>query len=1074
VKRLILAGFLVFLIGCKLEPARRVSIDDVLHRPDARHGTFGPTGKRLFTERLDPGLGLRGQFCYIHHADIRDPIYLELRDRGKVLPQKIAQTDWYPSHLTVQSRIGNVDVFERKFITDNDTMVEQLHLTNPSKGPVEYDLRLTSGFARDLQRVGSKFTTVDLATVANAHPFPGFDIFTGLGADPFRAWYEAEWACAYKGVQGEDRKPAASGGKVLGATFGNDRGDDAVIEFATPAVANAHLYLRAATALNKPTRWKVSIDGKNPVRVEIEPTGGWGEKDEHFRWVHTEIGELIAGGHTLRLEAAGRACNTNFDGFYITGKPFDPPTTASGDSLAQDRIEQIAYRPARQVIDGVPFQFLDPDRNYGCGVLIARRPNENNDPATEIAIPIPDSGANLIHFCGQIAGRLDVTTDPKPLAEYELHFDDGRTERIPLTPHDIVQPTWTGPHILTHRLPQDHTLIKVIFRPKGHRGNAVLLGITLETFPEQGPRYQLTGSSLFYGTRGHAVIAADGFVPDSGTPGLVRTIRLLPGESTTIAVTMSLTENLESSEQLAYEWASKNDAFEIHQRTYQKWFDENCPRFECDDPYITKMYWYRWFVARHCLSRAAAGNLPFPYFFEGTHEGHFPRLIAFSSPHIITEARWLRDPQYAFGQVRNHARNADDENRFFISSRANSKGGEYNNWITKSAWEAFWVHPDRAFLEEIVDALAADVLGTLERYDVDKDFLPTPKNHWTTGMEFQPSFWYFTDYDDTQTEARLERGDFVAYLYGNANAVAQAYRFIENETQARQFDDIARQIRENCLAKMWDDADRFCYAVREDDNAVARTREIVGFYPFMSRLIPDEPRFMAMLKYLVDPDEFWTTWPPATASKSCPAYTPEIGVWPAAGGKRHDCMWNGPFWPHAASVMLDVVAAVIQDYRQEYVTPEHFWHMFDRYTHVQFEGNDLSNPVTYEYYNGETGFPEGIPDYFHSTYCDLIIKYLVGLQPDNTDEIIIRPIPGHVSRFALRGVRYRGHDLDIVYSDRRNLFGQRRGLTVWVDGQRAGRANGLKTLTIQLPQSESVEEEPIPELNIYGEEIQTR
>jgi hypothetical protein len=342
-------------------------------------------------------------------------------------------------------------------------------------------------------------------------------------------------------------------------------------------------------------------------------------------------------------------------------------------------------------------------------------------------------------------------------------------------------------------------------------------------------------------------------------------------------------------------------------------------------------------------------------------------------------------------------------------------------------------------------------------------------------MEFQPSFWYFADYDNTQQESRLERGDFAAYLYGNANALAEAYTLLENERKAAQFRDIARLIRENCLVKMWDDNDRFCYAVREADNAVARTREIVGFYPLMSRMLPDEPRYMAMLAYLVDPDEFWTPYPPATASKSCPAYTPEIGVWPAAGGKRHNCMWNGPFWPHAASVMLDVAAIAIQDYEQEHVMPEQFWHMFDRYTHVQYENEGFDKPITHEYYNGETGFPEGVPDYFHSTYCDLIIRYLVGLQPGNSDEEVeIRPIPGDFKHFSLRNVRYRGHDIDIVYNKRGGLLGKRRGLTVWVDGKRVAHDRRLKPLTISLPRPERPEEEPPPELDIYGKEIQPK
>jgi hypothetical protein len=253
---------------------------------------------------------------------------------------------------------------------------------------------------------------------------------------------------------------------------------------------------------------------------------------------------------------------------------------------------------------------------------------------------------------------------------------------------------------------------------------------------------------------------------------------------------------------------------------------------------------------------------------------------------------------------------------------------------------------------------------------------------------------------------------------------------------------------------MWDDKDRFLYAIREEDDAVARCREVVGFYPFASKLFPNEPRYTDMLAHLVDPDEFWTAFPPATVTKQCPAYTHKVATWPAAGGKTHGCMWNGPSWPHATSVILDVAAAAIQDYDQPHVRPEHFWHMFQQYTRLQYEDGDLARPMTTEYYDGETGDPDptGCPDYFHSTYCDLVIRHLVGLQPANTDRLVIRPIPGPVRRFSLRRVRYRGHDLDIVFNaDKPSLTGEPKGLTVWVDGRLAGHRHSLGTLTIDLP-----------------------
>ncbi|UCD30481.1 MAG: hypothetical protein JSV03_08445, partial [Planctomycetota bacterium] len=658
--RMLLSMVLLGVWGCGAGSTQTFRIDQILHRTDFRHGTLGPTGKRLFTERLDKGLGLRGRFCYIHHSNIGDPLRLKLIQDDRELTLAVEQVDWYPSHLAVRWSAGPIGVQEYKYITDDDTLIDQVTLTNNGIGPIECILELSSSFA----------------------------------------------------------------------------------------------------------------------------------------------------------------------------------------------------------------------------------------------------------------------AKPKSVQELSNHC--------------------------------------------------------------------LVGSDEFYGVRAYGMVVGEGFTYGENDAVLMRSLRLERGKPVNIPVAMSMAENAISAERTAKAWIKRPNALQEHRAVYQQWFNRNCPQFECDDPYITKLYWYRWFVARHCLSRAATGNLPEPYFFEGTHQSHFPRLIAFSSPHIISEVRWLRDPRYAFGQVISHCRNADDEYGFFISTRINRKGGEYNNWIAKSAWEAFWIHPDRGRLEEIIDKLARDVLGTLAKFDTDGDKLPTPKNHWTTGMEFQPAFFFFNDYDNTKPDAPLERGDFAAYIHGNAKAVAEAYRFLGKRKQTDRFEQIADEIRRSCLAKMWDKNDSFCYAIRESDDAIARCKEIVGFYPFVTGLFPNRPSYTAAMRYLIDPNEFWVPFPPATVTRKCPAYTPKIETWPAAGGRTHGCMWNGPNWPHATSLMLDVVATVIQNYDQPYVKPEHFWHMLERYTHLQFEDDDLNRPYITEYYNSDTGEPDpnGCPDYFHSTYCDLIIKYVVGLQPTNSEELV--------------------------------------------------------------------------------------
>lgn len=1051
------------------------SIDDMLHREGPRHGTLGPTGKRLFTERLDVGLGIRGRFGYIHHGDIRDPIHLTLWDQDGRIVRHVEHEDWYPSHLVVRSRVGALAIEEIKYITDDDTFVDQLTLTNVSDAPISYRLRLASRFATRLERHGSRFTTVDLEETANAHPFSRRGVFEDAAvSEPYRVWHEAEHAATYEGGDGPVARAAAAGGQVLGAAFGTEEEHFAVYEFATPRLPEAHLYLRAARPLSagteRPSRWQLFLDGRPLGQIEIPPTDGQGDEDRHFRWVHVELGELLAGGHTLRLESAAADGETLFDGFYIAAGSFQPPTSGAAEILTRDAVEQVPYRAARRVMEGVPFQFIDPERNDGRGIVLVRGRDAPADRgASEVAIPVPAGDADLIHFCGQVGGPRHDLVAHEPVAEYELQFEDGQSERILLTAGDIVRPAWAGLSVLTHELPPERRLERVIVRGR-HAGVATALAaVTLEHYPPGGPNHHLLGSGLFHGVRAHGIIAAADFEPAENEPAMHRRIALGPGDTTSINIVMAMGENLPEAERTAHAWETLRDPLAHHQRTFQAWFDENCPQFACDDPFITRLYWYRWFVARHNLSRARTGNLPEPYFFEGTRRPHFARLVAFSSPHIIAETRWLRDPQYARGQVHNHGLNADDDDHFFISARIDEKGGHYTNWISRAAWELFWVHPDIGWLRDVLRSLGSDVLGTLRRFDHDQDALPAPESHWTTGMEFQPSFFYFNDYDNTLPAASLKRPDFAAYVYGNARAVAEAYAFVGLDDEAARFNAIARRIRQAALSKMWDEHDRFFYAVRERDDALARVREIVGFYPFMTRLAPDEPRYTRAFAYLIDPGEFWTPFPPATVTQHCPAYTPRVAHWPAAGGRTHGCMWNGPTWPHASSVILDAVAAAVQDYDDAPVSPRHFWHLFERYTRLHFEDGDLERPYLTEYYDGETGepMPDGCPDYFHSTYNDLVIRYLVGLQPTNTERLVLRPIPGPLNWFSLRRVRYRGHDVDIVYNGGDGPGPL--GLTVWIDGRWAAHRPNLGRLVVDLPARQKPKPEPPPQPDIYGD-----
>ncbi|HEX5271721.1 MAG TPA: glycosyl hydrolase family 65 protein, partial [Gemmataceae bacterium] len=90
--------------------------------------------------------------------------------------------------------------------------------------------------------------------------------------------------------------------------------------------------------------------------------------------------------------------------------------------------------------------------------------------------------------------------------------------------------------------------------------------------------------------------------------------------------------------------------------------------------------------------------------------------------------------------------------------------------------------------------------------------------------------------------------------------------------------------------------------------------------------------------------------------------------------------------------------------------------------------------------------------YFHSGYCDLVITGLVGLHPRDDDTVEVNPLaPDTWEYFALDDVRYRGHDLAILWDRTGKRYGRGAGLQVLVDGKRVASAAKLEKLTAALP-----------------------
>jgi hypothetical protein len=107
----------------------------------------------------------------------------------------------------------------------------------------------------------------------------------------------------------------------------------------------------------------------------------------------------------------------------------------------------------------------------------------------------------------------------------------------------------------------------------------------------------------------------------------------------------------------------------------------------------------------------------------------------------------------------------------------------------------------------------------------------------------------------------------------------------------------------------------------------------------------------------------------------------------------------------------------------------------------------LWRPNAHEYYSkwephqiSPRPKPSDISHDFHSMYCSLIVEGAVGLTPRRDERIELRPLARQWAYFLLDRLRYRGHDLRILW-DRPDgqvrYDGYPEGFSLYIDGKLA-------------------------------------
>ncbi len=501
------------------------------------------------------------------------------------------------------------------------------------------------------------------------------------------------------------------------------------------------------------------------------------------------------------------------------------------------------------------------------------------------------------------------------------------------------------------------------------------------------------------------------------------------------------------------------------------WFDASVPYFDCSDEFVRKLYYHRAFLLRKNLLDPKLGALKHPTFSAGRWRSAWDsNVLSAAAGHQIREARWLRDPKFWRGHLQTWAENARPDGVYPGQITPAGPGdGQAADWITATAWDGHLVHPSREALAPLISTLAASVRGAQKAFDPDDDGLLRADSHRSVGLPYQPAFFaagnfkLSADLQEPAVPASLERVDRTAYQYSNAVAVAKLYRLLGQAEPAKEFEALAAKIQKAMTTTMWRPEGKFFFALNAEDRAVVDVKEIAGVAPFYVGLAPVGQGFEAAWASILDPEQFWTPWPVASASRQNPAYSQD--GWPQAETPVTPGLANGPTWPHANAIVLSAMARTLRSDRtltgraKESASPltrERLWELFSSFTKAQFRDQDLVQPWTGVVYNGVGGqWQTAERDDLQSTWLDVLIPDLIGLVPREDEILELDPLlpPEALGHFVLDGVRYHGHDVTVVWDrpDEADQFDDgREGLDLYLDGKRVASAQALGPLRVDL------------------------
>jgi len=450
------------------------------------------------------------------------------------------------------------------------------------------------------------------------------------------------------------------------------------------------------------------------------------------------------------------------------------------------------------------------------------------------------------------------------------------------------------------------------------------------------------------------------------------------------------------------------------------WMKANVPLFECPDKTIEEIYYYRWWTFRKHIKETPGGHVMTEFILPVKHAGIY-NTVSCALCHHLAEGRWLRDQKWLDEWVTFWFRGNDGKPQPHFH--------KYSQWIAWAIVHRARVTGDKGFAQSLLDDLVAD-------YDKWREEKKLPN-----GLFWQYDVWDGMEESITGSRKHKNaRPTINSYMFGNACAIAELAYWASREDIATRFRDEALTLEALVQSHLWDESAQF-FKAQKDEAGLSDAREAIGFVPWVFDL-PDEGCEQAW-KQLPDPEGFWAPFGITTAERRHPKFR--------SHGVGH-CEWDGAVWPFATSQTLDGLANLLRHHNQPFVTNQHYLEAMQTYAKSHRMN---SKPYIGEYLDEKTGeWLKGDNPrsryYNHSTFCDLVISGLVGLQigPIN-DQISVHSLlpPDAWDWFCLANIPARGRALTVIWDRNGTKYNRGAGLTLLADDRLVAHSTNLELIT---------------------------